>query len=53
MCAGPGGIYTNSAQNTSKMPRGYSTEGLSQSGGEIYGLSDEYGERKRKSQQSA
>ena len=46
MCAGPGGIYTNSAQNTSKMPRGYSTEGLSQSGGEIYGLSDEYGERK-------
>ncbi len=45
MCSG-GGIYTNAPENTSKMPTGYRTAGLSESGGEIYGLSDEYGERK-------
>ena len=46
MCAGAGSLYANAAENTSKMPKGYSTEGLSESGGEIHGLSDEYGERK-------
>ena len=45
MCAGRG-LYSNAPENTSKMPTGYSSEGLSESGGEIYGLSDEYGERK-------